>query len=163
MSETNDDYVDEDGRKPYLVMLSLPVKGYDPYDAAQQFLNTILLHGLNNQTVRATDLVDDETYVVEPDGDWYVDEDEGDPTSAAFNYIIDRLAEAGIELGEDRGGETIGGREVVDVELPPEAPEEPVVQKAKKPKPCVRCKQKAVLDEDGHCPECVADLEGATK
>jgi len=127
---------------PYLVYLAIPVVGYDPVDAVENWFNQVALRGLASSDIMALDLEDQSLWVVHPDETYeeYVDEDEG--------------ADLDLDLV----------RPTVDVELP-EFVEEKPKKKTKKGKapvtgPCIRCKEENVLNEDGLCPECVVDMEG---
>lgn len=155
-------------KTPYLVYLAIPVEGYDPVDAAARWLNEVVLQGLTSMDLMAMDLEDQSLWVVHPDEtyDEYTDPVVEDidmaNEDAVYAAVAERLARDGINLDE------IVARGIVDVELPDFTPPEEGKKKGKKKKgapvtgPCVRCKEENVLNEDGLCPECVVDLEGAS-
>lgn len=157
---------------PYLVYLAIPVEGFDPVDAAANWLNQVVLQGLANADLMAMDLEDQSLWVVHPD-DTY--EEYTDPVVEAIDManedevyaaVAERLARHGLDL------DTVVQRGIVDVELPePEQPiqrgdakENPMIATLGAPVtgPCVRCKEEAVLNKDGLCPECLVDMEGVT-
>jgi hypothetical protein len=160
MSENNETEFDrdEEGRTPYLIQLGKVVYGHDPGDAADEFIRLTAIEGLATQNFRAWDLVDDEQFIVTPQG-WVEAEepDDEEMTPEEYASAIATLLE-NVKEGELT---YVPSPAIVDVELP--EPEEPPQEDAAPVTGrCIRCKEENVLNEDGHCPECVADLKGVT-
>lgn len=126
----------------YTVRLSMPVTASDPVDAVNEFINQILLNGLDSYLYAVTD----------EDGDTFV------ANTSAATPAEDALSDLDDDEIDDEDVITERVDSSWDVPVTQEEHEADVAETFHKDGECVRCKDKGKISDSEMCQSCAEDL-----